>query len=298
MGEALYELVPTTLSDEQLAEMRDALASKKIAQKEIKEEKRKAVSDFNARISALDSEMQDIATKITNRTVDVQVEITEVANDADYTVSLVSKSAGKLIRTRDMSVEERLAADKRKLQLVLPLGEVKELKKEAEASPDPSAGGPKMGPVHEPTDGQCCASAEDHRWTLVEPRPDGPAEGDNVEPYTLGMERWFQCDSLGCKAWAEGEPVGLPKEEQTVTFVPGEETTELNGQKLVKVERVPTVPNDTPTEEDPEDPEEASPEASEDTSLGADEDDEENEEVDDEDDEDDDTDTPPAEDLF
>lgn len=296
----LYEKVKTTLSDSQLAEMRDSMAAKVNQVSAIKDEKRQATSGFNARIKSLEAEILALAQQITDRTLEVEVEIIEVRNDEAHTVSLRSKATGEEVRVRDMSAEEIVAADKRTKQLSLPLEE-----KLVELKPEPPAelasDEPVIGTIHNQPDGEYCADVADHDWVLCEAKDGGPAEGEIEEPYKLGLRLWYECATLGCKAWAEYVPSAEEQPaapaEPGIEILPGavaaEETTELNGQKLVKVDRAPQVPADVPTEPDPD------LDSAEPVDVPDDDDDVEAEQdPEDVEDEDEDTDDPAANDLF
>jgi hypothetical protein len=117
--EPLTELISVELSDREVAELGRKLARTRIEQITLDKEYAEVKADFSARLRALSCEIDLLAKQVNDRTTEIEIPVELVFDDARSTVAIVRAGDGEVLRTRDMTVQEKGAAFTRR-QTTLP----------------------------------------------------------------------------------------------------------------------------------------------------------------------------------
>ena len=117
MENTIYIDLPCALTDEELSQISDGLASTLRKYQDLREEKRETVKAYNKRIDDAEREFMRLAAMVNSRREDRPVRVREVFEYNTSTVMRIRTDTGEVVAKRAMKIEER------QLELVKKLDE-------------------------------------------------------------------------------------------------------------------------------------------------------------------------------
>lgn len=136
--------MPIKIADKEVAKLGRELADKRLEHSKLKEDKAEDLREFNAKLKALDAEIETLAHSVQEKVRFEDVEVTLVPDDKRLMMEIFRKSNDERIDVRQMTDDEKEAARKRCANPELPFMDAGDGKKASKGATK-GKGGKKGG---------------------------------------------------------------------------------------------------------------------------------------------------------
>jgi hypothetical protein len=215
----LTERISVELSDREIALLGAKLAETRLNQIAIDKEFSAVKSEFSAKLRALGVEIDLLAKQVNARVADVDIAVEEIHDDDRKMVIVVRHDTGDVLRTREMTAQERGAAFTRRQHALPGILDGTDLVDEADRAVrselHPAWGGHGPGDLQDPTDRQDAALAAERPF-LSDENEDAAARCRGCDHVHKGRDLAYICARCPCPIRPRGFAEEGPDDEEPV----------------------------------------------------------------------------------